>query len=808
MSLIGQIIDDRYEVIDFLGNGAMAFVFEADDLKENNRKVALKIMQSPLDRQPPLRKRFRGEFEACQRLNHDNIVKVYSMGELPSGSPYYAMEYLPYPALDDILLREGDLSAERTISYLRQMASAFDHFHPTGVVHRDLKPANIIIAENERLVLVDFGLARDINRTTLTKTGAMIGTPLYLSPDILMGLKVDGRSDIFSLGVIGYEMLTGEKPFMANTLEEVVSRIMVGRPEPVTKLVPGISPAWNSFFRKCFRRDPDDRFQNGQEVIKALETIKSGGRLGTKKSKVLSSSTPSTDSSAAVAARQVMERLQPNKSNQQRALMAGLLFSFLLLIGGLYWIGSKAGWFKEANYTITSLKAESDVGEIVVTWQSETPYPSRVMVNELERVFHGVGGETTDHSVLLEGLKEGKSYSFKVLLPNGKSSMLKRATTRRFEFKIGEAQIRENELQVDLAASRAISVVFHTDKGSVIRAKRREGDNFRVSLPESVTRKARKVTIDVQVNESRKETFVLNDLLQQAVNKTVKELKTLVPKNYVDGLEGNSSASVTLIVNKMNVDDKKRFVLSDEEQKAENARKRANMSTSKNKLEKKLEERRVVDRFRRALALSPLILGTKLCKVSTRYAFYENIWKLASFSLFVIYKEGPRLKLPWPELGEFACSATPLVGEVEEQLIYARVAEGAILVEEFTKGAEVARVGSRTPFATDHVPSVWRTSFTVDSLQEFDLAEFKTRLSTGEAGALAIMLNGYGPIYHYSSPIVAKKHGQGPYYQRFPIEYLKEGQNEISFTFDAMYGQLSRRTIHINKLVLRLVKKR
>ena len=177
MELIGQLIDGRYGIVKLLGKGAMAFVFEADDEKNDGHKVAIKVMQPPLDRQPPLRKRFKGEFEACERLDHRNIVKVYSMGELPNGSPYYAMEYLPYPALDDVLLKEVELSVDMTINYLRQIASAFDAYHPTGVVHRDLKPANIIVTDEDRVVLVDFGLARDVNRTTLTKTGTMIGTP-------------------------------------------------------------------------------------------------------------------------------------------------------------------------------------------------------------------------------------------------------------------------------------------------------------------------------------------------------------------------------------------------------------------------------------------------------------------------------------------------------------------------------------------------------------------------------------------------------------------------------------------------------
>ena len=581
MELIGQLIDGRYKIIKLLGKGAMAFVFEANDETRGGKKVAIKVMQPPLDRQPALRKRFKGEFEACERLHHPNIVAVYSMGELPNGSPYYAMEYLPFDSLEEILLGEGNLSVEKTIHYLRQMAAAFSAYHPTGVVHRDLKPANILVTDEDRLILVDFGLARDENRTTLTKTGTMIGTPLYLSPDILMGVKVDGRSDIFSMGIIGYELLTGDKPFNGETLEEVVTRIMRGRPEPVTDIIPGISPAWNTFFRKCFRRKPEQRYQNGEEVLDALDRIAKGQVL---KPKSIASRAIKTvaqpavgQSSAATAIAQVLQRLQPDEGKNRRAFYGGLVCAFCLLLVGLYAIGYQAGWWAPKNYTVTKLRAEPGVGEALVTWQSEEPYASRVYVKELERVFHGVGGPTSDHQVLLSHLGEDKSYSFKVLLPNGATSIVQRTTTKRFEFRLHHSALNEGHIELQFFAGGATGLTLQ-ESGRLIRAEQEKENHFKLSLPAT----AKDGLIEVHITPENKKKISLKDLLQTSFEKSIKALKKTDPKIYTNGLHGRTTASMTLIVDKMGKQNGKRFNMTKAEEEAERNRRNATINKARN----------------------------------------------------------------------------------------------------------------------------------------------------------------------------------------------------------------------------------
>ena len=599
-----------------------------------------------------------------------------------------------------------------------------------------------------------------------------------------MGLKVDGRSDIFSLGAIGYEMLTGEKAFGANTLEEVVSRIMHGRPKPVTDLVPGLSPSWNTFFRQCFRRKPEQRFQNGAEVIEALDKIAMGGVILPKgiSTRAIKTQVHEAvgDSSASSAVRQVLDRFRPDDGKNRRAFIGGMICAFSLLVVGLFFIGQKAGWWAPKNYTVTKLKAEAGVGEALVTWQSEEPYPSRVYVKELERVFHGVGGPTSDHQVLLSSLGEGKSYSFKVLLPNGATSIVQKTTTKRFEFRLQSSRVDDNSVELAFFAGGAQSVVL-LQKNSAIRAKRDGEDLFVAPLPST----AKSALVEVTITPENKKKVDLKELLSPILERAITRLKKTDPAIYTKGLHGRTTASMALVVDKMGATNESHFNMTTEQEQEEENRRLAARNKSRDTLMQRLEERGVISLFQSPLTISAAVLGTKLFPLDKRFLFYENIWKLASFRLFIVYQEAEVPNMPWPELGEFGCYGMPLPGEAKETLIYERISDGKTITAQYPPDAPVVRVGSRTPFMTDHVPSSWRTKFKVESLNNYESAEFQTELSAPHVASLALVINGRGPIYHYTAPIVTAETNNGPFFQRFPIELLQEGENDFELTFDA-----------------------
>src|SRR5271154_3479262 len=233
----------RYEILTELGRGAMGVVYQARDPKIN-RVVALKTIL--LDGQPPdeereYRERFVREAEAAGRLSHPGIVTIFDVGEEPeTHAPYIVMEFVRGQSLDKLLARDDHmLPPETALQLVHELAEALDCAHGQGVVHRDLKPANILITEEGHAKIADFGIAK-LNLSNHTLAGRILGTPAYMSPEQLNGDPVDGRSDLFSLGVILYTVLTGYRPFQGNSALTVSYKVVNREPVPATLLDTGL----------------------------------------------------------------------------------------------------------------------------------------------------------------------------------------------------------------------------------------------------------------------------------------------------------------------------------------------------------------------------------------------------------------------------------------------------------------------------------------------------------------------------------------------------------------------------------------
>jgi serine/threonine protein kinase len=279
MNFEGIILDDRYKLIRKLGAGGMAEVFLADDLKEKIQ-VAVKIMPPGDDSKNDYVLRFQREFKVCAALNHPNIVKMYTCGQTPDKSSwYYAMELFNCRDLEQVLKDQRILSAEDTLRVAVPMAQGFRHYHKNGIVHRDLKPSNIMVEKSGRIVIMDFGLVHDPSRTQLTKTGMIVGTPIYMSPELLTGVKPDRRSDIFQLGSILHECLCGTPAFYGKNLQEVASKIIYGDYTPVRKKNPAVPRDWEIFLLNCLAKKPENRYEDGDEVLKDLIKLSKGTPL-------------------------------------------------------------------------------------------------------------------------------------------------------------------------------------------------------------------------------------------------------------------------------------------------------------------------------------------------------------------------------------------------------------------------------------------------------------------------------------------------------------------------------------------------
>ena len=260
----------HYTIISKIGAGGMGEVYLAEDTKLN-RKVALKFMPVHMAGNADLRSRFIREAQAAAKLDHPNIVPVYEVGEY-QGRPYFAMAHIEGRSLRDII-KEGKLGTDEAVGLAMQILEGLQKAHDAGVVHRDIKPGNIIIDKDNRARLVDFGLAMVCGEEKLTKTGSTLGTVGYMSPEQVEGKKCDHRSDLFSVGVILYEMLTGRRPFEGDNDAAIARAITDSTPEPIARFKSGTTGETQQIVDKALSKDPSIRYQTAAGMLADLRRL-------------------------------------------------------------------------------------------------------------------------------------------------------------------------------------------------------------------------------------------------------------------------------------------------------------------------------------------------------------------------------------------------------------------------------------------------------------------------------------------------------------------------------------------------------
>jgi eukaryotic-like serine/threonine-protein kinase len=261
----------RYEIIGELGRGAMGVVYRAID-PNIGRTVALKTTRLDLHEigRDELVRRFRNEAHAAGQMNHPNIVTIHDADEC-EGLFYIAMEYLEGETLQSFMAEQRFISTEQIIEIAKQVALGLGYAHSMNVVHRDIKPANIMITRQNVAKIMDFGISKSVG--TLTRTGQVFGTPYYMSPEQVMGHEVDGRSDLFSFGVVLYEMATGARPFGGDTVATVVYKIINETPRPPSELQAALHPGLTALITRCLEKRPEDRYQTGAEFLASLQSF-------------------------------------------------------------------------------------------------------------------------------------------------------------------------------------------------------------------------------------------------------------------------------------------------------------------------------------------------------------------------------------------------------------------------------------------------------------------------------------------------------------------------------------------------------
>jgi serine/threonine protein kinase len=303
----------RYEIVAELGRGAMGVVYKARD-PQIDRQVAVKtfsIRGHDPEQEEEFRQRFVCEAQAAGRLHHPGIVAIFDVGQNPEDqSPYIVLEFVAGETLNKILVREKKLPLANALQLAEELAEALDYAHAQGVVHRDIKPANILVTEDGHAKIADFGIAK-LNLSQMTLPGKVLGTPAYMAPEQLSGEGVDGRSDIFSLGVILYAMVTGHSPFHGNSATTVCYKVVNRDPVPASAFDLDLPRTLDAVIFRAMAKDPADRYQRGAELAHDLRGLRMQYKPG------------STTMSMGVLARATTGSFHVSPSTTARAAAAG-----------------------------------------------------------------------------------------------------------------------------------------------------------------------------------------------------------------------------------------------------------------------------------------------------------------------------------------------------------------------------------------------------------------------------------------------------------------------------------------------------
>ena len=262
----------RYDILQLVGRGGMGVLYRARD-QVLERDVALKMMLVDFSTDPTARERFQREAKAVARLQHRNVVTIHELGEA-DGTPYIVMEFLSGRDLDQLLKGEKQLGLADKLDVAIQLCDGLGYAHEEGIVHRDIKPGNVRVLEDGTVKILDFGIAKFAAMSNATQTGTIMGTASYMAPEQIMGQPVDGRADLFSTGVLLYELLAGKKPFVGDSPTSVVYQIMHGEATSIRELVPDLPDALAEVVSRALEKDPAQRYAKASELASDLQMVK------------------------------------------------------------------------------------------------------------------------------------------------------------------------------------------------------------------------------------------------------------------------------------------------------------------------------------------------------------------------------------------------------------------------------------------------------------------------------------------------------------------------------------------------------
>ena len=404
MELVGRVVS-HYQFLEKLGAGGMGDIYKAHDARLN-RFVAVKVLSTANAGDPERRRRFIQEAQAASGLNHPNIITVHDIVNEPEGD-YMVMEFVSGKTLVD-LIPKGGLRAPQALKYGVQMADALSAAHAAGIVHRDLKPGNVMVTDSGLVKVLDFGLAKLTDRgptshmgdntqtiadAPLTVEGSIIGTVSYMSPEQAQGKRVDTRSDIFSFGVVFYEMLTGSRAFSGDSALSTLSAILRDEHRPMIEIAPDVPPQLELLITRCLRKNPDERWQSMKDVLAALGALKhesDSGQLYRSR----------------IQAVEMTPRPAAPKKKSSAPLVVGLVGLVLLLAGG----GAGGWWWMKHHEAAPPAPVVVEVpvpaAPVAVPTPVQTP-PAEAVLNN-DSIIEMVTGKVPT-SVILSQMRASKT---------------------------------------------------------------------------------------------------------------------------------------------------------------------------------------------------------------------------------------------------------------------------------------------------------------------------------------------------------------------------------------------------------------
>ena len=330
MDLIGKILGGRYEIIEKIGTGGMAIVYKAK-CHMLNRFVAIKVLRQEFINDPEIVNKFSVESQAAASLTHPNIVSIYDVGK-EGDINYIVMEYVEGETLKEYIRKHGALQWTDAAGFSLQIASALEAAHKNNIVHRDIKSHNIMVTKEGTVKVTDFGIARAATSSTLVAGGATIGSVHYMSPEQARGGYVDEKSDIYSLGVVIYEMLTGRVPFDADLPVSVALMHIDQEPQPITELNPSVPHRFEEIVSKLMSKEQINRYQNVTSLIQDLRELINSNDEDKNISIVLVDKNTNGKSPRSAKKKQKKER----KKEDSNAVIAAVITSLFIVIIGAF----------------------------------------------------------------------------------------------------------------------------------------------------------------------------------------------------------------------------------------------------------------------------------------------------------------------------------------------------------------------------------------------------------------------------------------------------------------------------------------